>query len=186
MLILNVWKFSLHLSCVHKLKKESKLTSSVSNNIFLGTHSWCACLNFCENRERQLKRAQKTKCIGQLPELQCYWSMPLWFTSTLPYCNVTAAEILPIPSPFYPSSWSTNSDLIKLAMCPATTHFPATQCLGVANRWEHKLNGVSKTYWKIYFSPYSSLNERMVAEILAAILDHEVILKTEVTKDGGA
>lgn len=33
---------------------------------------------------------------------------------------------------------------------------------------------------------YSCLNERRVAEIPAAILDHEVILKTEVTKDGGA
>lgn len=100
---------------------------------------------------------------------QCYWSMPLWLTYMLPYHSATAAKRLPVPSPFYPSSLSTNPDFIKLAMCSATTHFPATQYLGGADRWEHKLNGASKTYWKIYFS-YSCLNERMVAEIPAAIL----------------
>lgn len=99
---------------------------------------------------------------------QCYWSMRLWLTYMLPYYS-ELRQRLPLPSPFYPSSLSTNPDFIKLAMCSATTHFPTTQYLGGADRWEHKLNGASKTYWKIYFS-YSCLNERMVAEIPAAIL----------------
>ena len=150
----------------------------------------CACgvltLSKKKTTKKKRKQAQKTKHIGQL--LVHSLSMVLWKHALVIYLHITiysatVAKILPTASPFY-SPLSTNFDFIKLAMCPTPTHFPATQYLEVAKRWEHKLNGASRTYWKIGFSSYSYLNARMVAETPAAILDHEVTLNIEVIHKG--
>lgn len=86
------------------------------------------------NRERQLKKAQKTKCIGQLLVYSLSLVLPkdaLVSIYTLPYGTATAVKIYILHHHSILLLWQKILTLLRLAMCPATTHFPATQYLGV-------------------------------------------------------
>lgn len=105
-----------------------------------------------------------------------YLYITIWYC----YCS----KDIHTPSSFYPSSLAKNSDFIKAGNVPSYHTFPSNSVPRGANRWEPKLNGDFRIDWKVYFSPYSCLNIRVVAETPATLLDNEVTVRMGVIHKG--